>query len=97
MDVVVYHADVLHERVHTGPHEAVSLWLQLLGERLRLRCRRGEVSKGPRRTLTCAATRATLKPWKALGNASRLPNTIDQLSPASNTPRVSASNNADSS
>jgi hypothetical protein len=38
MDLVVYHADVLHERVHSrGPHEAVSLRFQLLRERLRLR------------------------------------------------------------
>ena len=34
---------------------------------------------------------------KAFRNASRLPNTIDQLSPTSNTPRVSASNIAGSS
>src|SRR2546423_1530565 len=41
-DVVVDHADVLHEGVHArGPDEAVPLRLQLLGERLRLRGRRG--------------------------------------------------------
>src|SRR6185312_12080296 len=44
-----------------------------------------------------AATLATLKLWNASRKASRLPKTIDQLSPASNTPRVSASNMADSS
>ncbi len=42
-----------------------------------------------------AATLATSKPWNAFRNASRFPKTIDQLSPTSNTPRVSASNNAD--
>src|SRR3954449_12727415 len=37
MDVVVDHADVLHERVDARrPHEAVPLRLQLLRERLRL-------------------------------------------------------------
>src|SRR6266566_3666080 len=42
MEVVVDHADVLHERVHArGPHEAVPLRLQLLRERLRLRGRLG--------------------------------------------------------
>jgi NAD-binding of NADP-dependent 3-hydroxyisobutyrate dehydrogenase len=42
MDVVVDHADVLHERVDTRrPHEAVPLRLQLLRERLRLRGRLG--------------------------------------------------------
>src|SRR6267143_1838163 len=44
-----------------------------------------------------AATLATSKPRNAFRNASRFPNTIDQLSPTSNTPRVSASNIADSS
>src|SRR5713101_10187235 len=44
-----------------------------------------------------AATLATSKPRKAFRNASRFPNTTDQLSPTSNTPRVSASNIADSS
>jgi hypothetical protein len=49
MDVVVDHAGVLHERVHTRrPHEAVPLRLQLPGERLRLRGRRGQAGKGPR-------------------------------------------------
>jgi len=42
VDVVVDHADVLHERVHTRrPDEAVPLRLQLLRELLRLRDRRG--------------------------------------------------------
>lgn len=42
MDVVVDHADVLHECVHTRrPDEAVPLRLQLLRERLRLRGRLG--------------------------------------------------------
>ena len=42
MDVVVDHADVLHERVHARrPDEAVPLRLQLLRERLRLRGRLG--------------------------------------------------------
>lgn len=44
-----------------------------------------------------AASLAMSKPRNAARNASRLPNTIDQLSPTSNTPRVSASNIADSS
>src|SRR6202035_2615123 len=52
VNVVVDHADVLHERVHTrGPDKAVPLRLQLLGERLRLRCRGGEVRERTRRTL----------------------------------------------
>jgi len=44
-----------------------------------------------------AATSATRKSWNTSRKASRLPKTTDQLSPASNTPRVSASNMADSS
>src|SRR6266568_7177688 len=49
MEVVVNHADVLHERVDTrGPHEAVSLRLQLLRERLRLRYRLGQIGNGRR-------------------------------------------------
>src|SRR3989442_10723689 len=44
-----------------------------------------------------AATLATSKPRNAFRNASRFPNTTDQLSPTSNTPRVSASNISDSS
>jgi hypothetical protein len=43
------------------------------------------------------ATLATLKLQNAFRNASRFPNTIDQLSPTWNTPRVSASNRAVSS
>ena len=55
MDVVIDHANVLHERVHARrSHEAVPLRLQLLGERVRLRCRRGELCDGPRRTQSCA-------------------------------------------
>jgi hypothetical protein len=39
MDVVVHYADVLHEGIHTrGAYESMSLRLQLLRERLRLRC-----------------------------------------------------------
>src|SRR5258708_39175907 len=44
VDVVVDHADVLHERVHAGwADESVSLRLELAGERFRLRggCRHG--------------------------------------------------------
>src|SRR6266487_1425641 len=49
MDVVVDHADVLHERVHArGPHEAVPLRRQLLRERRRLRGRLGQIREGPR-------------------------------------------------
>ena len=142
MDVVVDHADVLHERVHARrADEAVPLRLQLLRERLRLRGRGGEVGEGPRCPLardlvglrerrrgsatrtssrgrcrqspgSCArlrmieasctsrstsraviaATLATSKPRNAFRNASRFPNTIAQLSPTWNTPRVSASN-----
>src|SRR5260221_233791 len=44
-----------------------------------------------------AATLATSKSRNAFRNASRFPNTIAQLSPTSNTPRVSASKIADSS
>src|SRR4029079_6696301 len=44
-----------------------------------------------------AATAATSKPRNACRNACRFPNTIDQLSPASKTPRVRASNSGDSS
>src|ERR1700730_17887017 len=51
MDVVVDHADVLHEGVHTrGPDEAVPLRFQLLGERFGVRRRRGEVRERPRCT-----------------------------------------------
>src|SRR5262249_39532203 len=68
VDVVVDHADVLHEGEHARrPDEAVSLRLQLLCERLRLRRRRGEVCDRPRRTLT----RALVEPREAarLGDA----------------------------
>src|SRR5207253_4145190 len=52
MDVVIDHADVLHEGVHTrGPHEVVSLRLQLFGECFRLRRRLGEIRERSRRTL----------------------------------------------
>src|SRR4030088_634107 len=52
VDMVVDHADVLHERVHArGPDEAVPLRLQLPGERLRLRRDRGQVSYGQGCTL----------------------------------------------
>jgi hypothetical protein len=44
-----------------------------------------------------AATLATSKSRNAFRKASRFPNTIAQLSPTWNTPRVSASNSADSS
>jgi Dehydroquinase class II len=50
MDVVVDHADVLHERVDARrPDEAITLILQLFGERLCLRRRLGQVGYGPRR------------------------------------------------
>jgi hypothetical protein len=52
MDVIVNYADVLHEGIHTcGPHEAIPLILQLLGERIRLWRRLGDVRQGPRCTL----------------------------------------------
>jgi len=54
-DVVIDDADVLHECIHARrPDEAVSLRLQLLGECVRLWCRRGEVCEGPWRTPTGA-------------------------------------------
>src|SRR4029077_9298684 len=50
-DVVIDHANVLHERVHArGAHEAVSLSFQLPGKRLRLWCRRGDLGNGSRHT-----------------------------------------------
>ena len=49
LDVVVDHADVLHERVNAGgADKVVSLRLELLGEGLRLRCGGGDVGDGPR-------------------------------------------------
>src|SRR5882672_2281287 len=52
MDVVVDHADVLHEGVHAGgADEAAPLGFQLLGERVGVRRRLGEVRDRPRCTL----------------------------------------------
>jgi len=48
-------------------------------------------------SLVIAPTLAASKLRNAFRNASRFPNTIAQLNPTWNTPRVSASNSADSS
>jgi hypothetical protein len=103
VDVIVDDADVLHERVDAsaarlGDADRIARAFSTVAwifARLRM-IERSCTSRSTSRSVI-AATRTMSKPWKALRNASRLPNTIDQLSPASNTPRVSASSRADSS
>jgi hypothetical protein len=68
MDVVVDHADVLHERVRTRrPHEPVPLRLQLRGERLRLRRPPGPFGNRPRCPL--AGDLVGLRERQRLGDA----------------------------
>src|ERR1700759_3645321 len=57
-DVVVDHTDILHERVHAGgPDESEALRFELLGEGLRLRCRRWKFGNRSRCSLTVVFVR----------------------------------------